>query len=161
MPCGAVTFVETGTFFGDTSAFAKLFSSKVVTIEPSTELYGAAVKRFASSNPMVEVINAPSEIALPEVVKRLDGDVTFWLDGHYSGGITFEGEQHSPLLDELECVGPHLPRLGAVTVLVDDIHACGTNPGCPPIATVLKWADIHQLSWQIEHDILILRKPAA
>lgn len=152
------TFVETGTFFGDTSAFARSFSTRVVTIEPSTELFQAATRRFAGSKIPVEVVNAPSEEALPLLLPKLSGDVTFWLDGHYSGGITFEGKHHSPLEYELECIGPHVGRLGNLAILIDDIHACGTNPAYPAIETVLGWAARHGMTWRLEHDILTIRK---
>jgi len=155
------TFVETGTFFGDTSAYACRFSTKVITLEPARELYEAAVRRFSRKRPQVELINATSEEAFPGLVPRLEGDITFWLDGHYSGGITYEGEQHTPLLRELECIGPHVGRFGRLAVLVDDIHACGTNPAYPPMSMVLDWARAHGLPWHIEHDILVMTKPAA
>lgn len=153
------TFVETGTFFGDTSAFARGFSKRVITIEPADELYRAAVRRFSGSATPVEVINAPSEEALPALVPHLQGDVTFWLDGHYSGGVTYEGADHTPLLRELDCLGPHVSRLDRLSILIDDVRECGLNPTYPPLAKLLQWAGDHAMTWHIEHDILVLRKP--
>src|SRR5690554_682734 len=119
-------FVETGTFFGDTSAAAAKFSNSVVTIEPAKFLYDAAVLRFARF-PHVRVVNAPSEVALPDLLPTLSGAATFWLDGHYSGSITYSGEVHSPLVQELEVLSRHIHQFSPLIMMVDDIEACGQN----------------------------------
>ncbi|MEO9298581.1 hypothetical protein [Devosia alba] len=151
------TFVETGTFFGDTSASAAKYSKAVVTIEPAKTLYDAAVARFAHM-PAVSVINGSSEDVFPQLLPTLDGPVTFWLDGHYSGGVTHLGSSLTPLAAELECLSQHIDRFHPLVVMVDDIRALFGSPDYPSIAFVLGWADRHKMTWHIEHDILVMVK---
>ena len=42
-----------------------------------------------------------SEVQLPKILDRLDGAVSFWLDGHFSAGVTFQGDQDTPIREEL------------------------------------------------------------
>jgi hypothetical protein len=150
-------FVETGTYMGDTAAYAAQFSKRVITLEPFGKLYEEAKLRFARS-PSVEVINAPSEEAFPQILPALSGDVTFWLDAHYSGEGTFIGQHISPIELELESIRPHLPRLSRCVVMVDDMRGFGLSPGYPLPEVMVQWAIANEMKWHIEHDILVLEK---
>ena len=151
------TFVETGTFFGDTSASAAKYSKAVITIEPAKTLYDAAVKRFAVT-PSVRVVNGSSENVFPELLPTLSGPVSFWLDGHYSGGVTHLGKSLTPLEAELECVSQHIDLFHPLVVMVDDIRAVFGSPDYPSIEFVLGWAERHNMTWHIEHDILVMAR---
>lgn len=154
---GAV-WIETGTFQGDTTAFLARFASHVVSLEPGRELFAKAQARF-SDNPAVQIINAPSETAFPGLLSDLEGPVCFWLDGHYSGGSTFQGETDTPIGGEMDAIEAALPRLGSVAVLIDDIRLFDSkNPihsGYPSLDVVVDWARRCGLNWKIEHDIFI------
>src|SRR3546814_8821265 len=54
------TWVETGTYLGETTAFLSKNSNKVITIEPSEELFSKAANRIKSS-PNVEVLPGGSD----------------------------------------------------------------------------------------------------
>ena len=109
----------------------------------------------------MEILNGTSEDVFPELLPRIAGDVNFWLDGHYSAGITFKGRQDTPILDELACISHHLERLGKVCVLIDDIRCF--NPrmpeysSYPSLDTLVAWATKHKLGWHIEHDIFVAK----
>ena len=45
-----------------------------------------------------EILQGDSTDVLPEVVEKMDEPTLFWLDGHYSGGITASGEQETPIV---------------------------------------------------------------
>ena len=102
--------VETGTCYGETTELLSTFANKVYTIEPEPSLFSRAKQKF-SDNPRVTVINQLSETALPELLPLVDGDVYFWLDGHYSGGDTFAGPNDTPLVHELNEISRHVSRL--------------------------------------------------
>src|SRR3546814_686803 len=89
------TWVETGTYLGETTAFLSKNSNKVITIEPSEELFSKAANRFKSS-PNVEVLPGGSEDVFPDLLPRLSGKINFWLDGHHSGGDTYLGALDTP-----------------------------------------------------------------
>lgn len=80
-------WVETGTFMGDTASLLSATAKKVYTIEPDRALYEKALVRF-KGNPNIQVLHGLSEDVLPTLLSTLKGTVNFWLDGHYSGGIT-------------------------------------------------------------------------
>lgn len=97
-------FVETGTFHGETAAWASETFQQVVTIELSDDLYEGTTERYGSI-PNIEFIHGSSSAELPAVVDRLDGSAVFWLDAHYSGGETAGETYECPLLEELAAIG--------------------------------------------------------
>lgn len=112
-------FVETGTFMGDTAATAATIFREVHTIELSAELYERAKARFADT-PNVFVHQGDSSVVLAELLPTLQGRVLFWLDGHYSEGITARGAENTPILGELRAVNAAADK-GSV-VLIDDLR---------------------------------------
>jgi len=152
------TWVETGTFQGDTTEFLRHEAKEVFTVEPDQALYGRAVRRFEHTS-NVHVLHGLSEDILPDLVPRLSGDVCFWLDGHFSGGVTHQGPQHTPILRELEVIADNLRRLNSVCVLVDDVRlfTYRKENGYPKLDAMVEWAFKHQLEWFIESDIFVAR----
>lgn len=155
------TWIETGTFQGDTTAFLAERAKKVISIEPEPKLFAAAKQRF-TGQAKVEIRNGLSETVLPEVLPGLTGNVCFWLDGHYSAGFTHKGPIDTPIVDELLHIGRHIKNWPQAVVLVDDVRCFEpTNPefrDYPARGHLTKWADEHGLTWMIEHDIFIARK---
>jgi hypothetical protein len=114
---GLRTFIETGTFIGDTTAAMAHHVDHVVTIELSPDLAERARQRFAQV-PSVRVIEGDSARVLPELLAELDEPTLFWLDGHYSAGITARGDEDTPVRTELEAILEHSVK-GHV-ILIDD-----------------------------------------
>lgn len=151
------TWVESGTYLGDTTRFLSKNAIHVYTIEPSVELAAMARKRFARSA-NVEVIEGLSEEMFPTILSQITGDVSFWLDGHASGGMTHVGAMITPIRVELDAISSSLGRLGAVTVLVDDFRGFTQNEdegNYPPRSFLVKWAEDQELAWTVEHDIFV------
>jgi hypothetical protein len=159
-------WLETGTYYGGTTAVLAQRSPSVVTLEPMFELYEAASARLKHlSN--VEVINASSEVAFAPTVTRLGDRVNFWLDGHYSSGNTFRGSSDTPIELELAAISHLVQKGGHVAVFIDDVRlfveewsedpASADRDGYPPLRTLVDWAHENDLSWRIEHDIFIAR----
>lgn len=156
----AATWVETGTFLGQTTQLLARHAAYVYSIEPEPNLFARAEKIF-SDKKNVKILKGASEDIFPELLPTLTGDVNFWLDGHYSAGITFKGSQDTPILDELACISRNINRFSRVCVLVDDIRCF--NPHVPEYAAypsldaLVAWASAHKLNWHIEHDIFVAR----
>lgn len=110
--------VESGTYMGDGIQYAlECGFKKVISFEIDTKLYNNAKKRF-SNNPNVKIFNK-SSIHLFDQIKDIDTDITFWLDGHFSDGVTgYDQECPYPLLKELESISKH--HIKTHTILVDD-----------------------------------------
>jgi hypothetical protein len=153
------TWVETGTFQGDTAEFLSHKAEQVFTIEPDDALFRSAVHRFANA-PNVHVLRGLSEDILPELLPQLSGDVTFWLDGHYSGGITHQGPSHTPILRELEVIAANLHRYKRVCILIDDVRlfTYRKEVGYPDLDALIDWARGQQMVWFIESDIFVIRQ---
>ncbi|HEX7954008.1 MAG TPA: hypothetical protein VF523_13140, partial [Burkholderiales bacterium] len=113
-------WVETGTFQGETTQFLADTAKFVHSIEPEPTLFKLAQQRF-STIPNVKVHFGLSENVLPEILDNLTGDLNFWLDGHYSGGITHKGPIETPILQELATIERHRERISSLTVMIDDI----------------------------------------
>lgn len=154
------TWVETGTYLGDTTEYLSRHARQVYSIEPEPTLCANARQRFAG-RPSIEILHGTSEEVFPGLLARIEGDVNFWLDGHYSAGVTFKGPQDTPIVDELRCISAHRTRMRRVVVLVDDIRLFDPRlsppTGYPPLDFLVDWARAERMHWHIEHDIFVAR----
>lgn len=154
------TWVETGTFLGETTSMLASWGGPVYSLEPAKSLYERAARRFRSQRHVV-IINAPSEEAFPTLLPTLKGPLNFWLDGHFSAGATFQGEFDTPIIAELDAIAANLPNLLPIAILIDDVRSFDpTLPEYatyPPLDVLVDWARKHDLRWHIEHDIMIMR----
>lgn len=153
-------WVETGTFLGETTRFLARRSPRVYSLEPARALYERASRRFAGQA-HVEIINGPSEEVFPRLLPTLRGPVNFWLDGHYSAGVTYQGANDTPVIEELAVIRANLATLSPVCVLVDDVRCFDPSQpeyaGYPPLDVLVDWAREAGLKWHIEHDIFVAR----
>jgi hypothetical protein len=100
---GFSTLVETGTYYGD-MIYAQLDNfSRIYSIELSERLYRKAKRRF-KKNESVTLLHGDSSEVLHEIVPKFKEPVLFWLDGHYSGGITAQGKLDTPIWEELTTI---------------------------------------------------------
>lgn len=154
-------WVETGTYLGDTTQKLSQIGSMVYSIEPEPVLFAKAKSRFELQT-NVEIINGLSEEVFPALLPRLSGDVCFWLDGHFSAGITHKGPQDTPIADELYCIGENLQKMNRAVVMVDDIRCFDPKipeySEYPSLNFLVEWAAAHAMKWHIEHDMFIARK---
>jgi len=154
------TWVETGTYMGDTTSALSQVAKMVYSIEPEPTLFSKAEQRFSNTS-NVKIINGVSEDVLPRLLPTLNGDVCFWLDGHYSAGITFKGPQDTPIIEELSAIEKNLVRMSNFVVMIDDVRCFDpTNPAFsayPPVDALVDWARKHNLTWHIEHDIFVAK----
>jgi hypothetical protein len=114
-------FIETGTESGATLAVAlDIGFSKVKSIEAGEDSYNKCCDRF-SDDERVTLYHGSSANRLYEMCKDEDGDLFFWLDGHYSGGDTFLSDnQICPLYEELDQIKKL--KNNTHTILIDDIR---------------------------------------
>lgn len=153
-------WVETGTFVGGTTRLLAKHSKYVVSIEPDRLLFNRAQRRLRKVRNL-EIVNGPSEEVLPQILPDLRGNVCFWLDGHYSGGVTYRGHQDSPIVDELLEIEKHISKFDNISILVDDVRMFDSNhqeSSYPPLEALVAWAMSNQFHWTIEHDIFVARR---
>jgi hypothetical protein len=155
-------YVETGTYLGDTTNFLSKHFPKVISVEPEPSLFSAAKKRF-SDREDVHIIHGCSEDIFPTLLLELDGDINFWLDGHYSGHhfqSTYKGEVDTPIISELSLIKENIHRFNQVVILIDDIRCFQEDsrlPDYPTLDYLVDWARGVGLIWHIEHDIFVAK----
>ena len=153
-----MTWVETGTWMGDTTHVLASMASHVHSIEPQLEFVNAARERFRNSN-NVSLHHGTSEELFGEVLSICSGDMAFWLDGHFSSGGTFKGEIDTPILSELWVIKENLSRFNSVAIFVDDFRCFDPSSAefsdYPEKKVLVDWATDNGLSWTVEHDIFV------
>jgi len=154
------TWVETGTFLGETTKLLARGTGHVYSLEPATGLYQRAASKFASIE-NVTIIHGPSENEFPKLLPSLKGPVNFWLDGHFSAGATFQGASDTPIMAELYSIEQNFSHLQPICVMVDDIRCFDPSQPeyetYPALDSLVDWARKHGLIWHIEHDIMVMR----
>jgi hypothetical protein len=117
---GYQVLVETGTYKGDMVFAMREIFKKIYSIELSETLHKKATKRFRKYS-HIDLLQGNSGLVISNVLKELTQPAIFWLDGHYSGGITASAEKHSPVIDELETLiaNNSLQHI----ILIDDARA--------------------------------------
>ncbi|KRH96853.1 hypothetical protein ASL19_15895 [Cylindrospermopsis sp. CR12] len=155
-------YVETGTYLGDTTNFLSQRFPKVISIEPEATLFEKAKKRFSDKKD-VHILHGCSEDIFPTLLTELNGDINFWLDGHYSGGDfwkTYKGKSDTPIISELRHIRDNIHKFNQVAILVDDIRCFQEGsrlPDYPTLDYLVDWARELSLNWHIEHDIFVAR----
>jgi hypothetical protein len=140
--------VETGTYLGEMVEAMRGHFSRIYSIELSADLAVAAKKRFAHDT-SVEIIQGDSGKVLERLVPKLDSKALFWLDGHYSGGVTALGDAVTPIQAEL---GHILASPLHHVILIDDARLFGSDPGYPTVESL----KIGSRKLTREGDILVL-----
>ncbi len=124
------TLVETGTFLGDMIYAMKDHFKEIYSIELSETLHDKAKLAF-QKYPHIHLVAGDSATALDFVLRDIKGRCLFWLDGHYSGGITALADVRSPIRAEIEAILRH-PVKGHV-ILIDDAICFDGNHGYPTL----------------------------
>lgn len=154
-------WVETGTYLGETTEFISRHASKVYSIEPEPILFQKAKKYFKSFD-HISILHGTSENIFPILLPKIKGNVNFWLDGHYSDGVTYQGSQDTPIIDELKNISKNLKQFKNVTIFIDDIRCFQSkkskSSSYPSLDYLVRWAKQEQFLWHIEHDIFIAKK---
>jgi hypothetical protein len=111
------TFIETGTYLGDTTYSMRNKCECLHTIELNKTLYENAVKRLSLFKNII-VHYGDSGIVLPKLISEIHEPILFWLDGHYCGNSTSKGDKCTPIMNELDAIFRH--RCKSHVMLIDD-----------------------------------------
>lgn len=132
---GLKTFVETGTFTGDTLAeVAADQTVQAISIELADHYYRDAQRRFAGYQ-NVTLLHGDSGKLLPEVVDKLQAPALFWLDGHYSRGLTAKGALETPIRAELQAI--FSSAITGHVILIDDVRCFDGSHDYPHLDELL------------------------
>lgn len=127
---GLKVLVETGTYYGEMVEAMKDVFDHIYSIELSKELYEQARERFKAAK-HIELIHGDSGVELRNLISKIDQPALFWLDGHYSDGVTAKGDKDTPIYEELHHI-LDAPDRGHI-IIIDDARCFGTYPAYPRI----------------------------
>jgi hypothetical protein len=135
LDAGATSFVETGTYVGMSLYKISGLFEELWSVEADPFLHSAAEALFKYRN--VENIHlscGDSRVFLEELPDRAFESGIFFLDAHYSTGITSRRFGSCPVIDELETI---FRRASRAVVVVDDLRTMRGRGGYPDIPTLL------------------------
>lgn len=112
------TLVESGTYLGDMVDAVKRYFRTIYSIELDEGLHERAKRKFGQFHHIL-LLRGDSAQVLPRVMDRIHEPCLFWLDAHYSGGITAKGELETPIIHELRQILSH-PLAAKHVILIDD-----------------------------------------
>jgi hypothetical protein len=153
-----MTMVETGTYFGDMLQAVRGAFSRLYSVEVDARLYERAVRRFRDDS-SVTIVHGDSADVLPQLLNSINEPALFWLDAHYSGGITAKGKSATPVLRELTAI---IARdKPAHVILVDDAQCFGTWSGYPSVAEVVELVRVIRPDYKVivQDDIIRIHPP--
>lgn len=99
------TFIETGTFHGNTIDGVLAYFDELITIELSEVLFQSVKERFAKENKVQPLLGNSAEILSKIVPEQQTKSVLYWLDAHWCIADNTAGEtSQCPLVDEIRAI---------------------------------------------------------
>jgi len=133
---GINNFIETGTYQGNTAYWASQVFEQVITIEYSEDIYNQVTQKYGYIK-NINFLYGHTKNILLEIVSKLENSSLFWLDAHWSGGLTYGETDECPLLAEIEIINrsdcEHF-------IFIDDARLFLSPPPLPHSAQ--QWPDI-------------------
>ncbi|MGC8483591.1 MAG: hypothetical protein ACP5OE_08115 [Thermodesulfobium sp.] len=112
---GINTFIETGTYYGETAIWATKHFQNVYSIEASEKYFEMASRKYSQVQNL-HLLLGNSASLLPKVISVTEPKRIFWLDAHFMGGTTYGQLGECPLLAELTSI----PTDSNSWILIDD-----------------------------------------
>ena len=150
---GLTTLVETGTFLGAMVNASKDQFTTIYSIELQQDYFIRARRKFARF-PHIHIIQGDSASLLPGVLEQLHESALFWLDAHYSGGLTAKAETETVVMQELHTIFSHAVK-GHV-VLIDDARCFDGTHDYPTLEAVERLAAANRYSMRVVDDVIRL-----
>jgi hypothetical protein len=133
---GARVFIETGTYYGFMLQACLSYFDRLFSIELEPHFYRRAQRIFKRCS-NVTLLHGDSAELLPELLATIRCPCLFWLDAHYSGGLTGKADIETPISRELETILGHTYQH---TVLIDDANCFDGTHNYPEITWIEKIA---------------------
>ena len=143
------TAIEAGTYLGGSAIeLAKIFET-VYTIEKSEEIFEIGKKNLMNIRNISHIKGDTRE-----VIENLIGGndmVLFWIDSHWSGGLTYGKDDECPLIDELRTIFSKTYKSAAI--MVDDARLFMAPPPYPN--NERNWPTLKEISSEVPEEFEI------
>ena len=116
-PC----FIETGTYLGETIWNMNNFFNELYTIEIQPNLYESSRNKYKNSK--INFLLGDSSDLFEQLLPKILFPTIFFLDGHYSSGITGKGKKDCPILEELSHINKYM--IHKSIIIIDDCRLFG------------------------------------
>ena len=147
-------FIETGTYMGEMiDAVLNLFP-KIISIEFDLKLAQSAKNKYSSMR-HVTILQGDSGTLLPELLAGIKEPCLFWLDAHYSGGVTGQADSETPIVKEIKSILEH-PCSDHV-ILIDDAREFTGNNNYPTLEELRQILKDSRNDWRMKVDADVIR----
>jgi hypothetical protein len=147
-------FIETGTYMGEMIDAVLDHFPKIISIEFDPKLAQRAKNKFSSMS-QVTILQGDSGKILPELLKGIKEPCLFWLDAHFSGGITAQADSETPIIQEIKAIADH-PCSDHV-ILIDDAREFTGNKNYPTLEELRQVIQQRRKEWRMVVDADIIR----
>ncbi len=147
------TLIETGTYLGEMIKAMRQRFDHIHSVEIDNTLAERARRKFARQG-HISIHEGDSSSVLPTILESVDSPCLFWLDSHYSGGLTSKGDLETPIMREMELVFSH--PVDRHVILIDDArNFIGAND-YPTMESFREFVLSKRPGWtfEVEHDII-------
>ena len=145
--------IETGTYTGNMVSLMKGVFGQIFSIELDDNLCHKAKERFTKYS-HIQIIQGDSSQVLPKILSSIDQPCLFWLDAHYSGGLTAKGDLDTPIISELKHIFSH--PIKDHVILIDDAREFIGKNDYPPIEDLEEFVSEERPNWvfEVKDDII-------
>lgn len=151
---GHSTFVETGTLHGRMTLALSDIAKTIYSIELNSEYVAAAKKLFAKKK-HITILEGDSGTELANLLNDLKEPAFFWLDAHYSGGTTAQGDKLTPIVKELKALLRH--PIKKHTIWIDDMRCFNGTDDYPTIQRIANLVGNQYSVAKSDFDVIILQ----
>jgi hypothetical protein len=146
-------FIETGTYEGDMVDAVKTSFGRIYSVELDSALFERAKSRFGPDE-HITILRGDSGDILPQLLGDLRVPGLFWLDAHYSRGITARGELETPIMRELNSILHH--DVSGHVILIDDVRCFTGEHDYPTVEEVQQFvfSARPELNFRVADDII-------
>ncbi|MBN1898232.1 MAG: hypothetical protein JW827_05615 [Spirochaetes bacterium] len=150
-------FIETGTYLGNMINAVKRIFKTIHSIELDNHLALQAKKRFSRFS-HITIWQGDSSKILPAILTGISEPCLFWLDAHYSGGVTARAEIDTPIKQELSHIFDH--RIKDHVILIDDARYFIGKDSYPELDDLKKWVNqkCPDKEFYVKYDIIHIHK---
>ena len=155
----SAVLIETGTYLGDMVGAMSTYFDEVHSVELSKDLHDKAKGRFRNDK-NVKLYQGDSGKVLADILSKLNKPAIFWLDAHYSEGITAKGKLNTPILEEVDLIFSH--RMKDHIILIDDSRMFTGKEDYPAIKDVKAKVDsaLPGFTFVDRHDVIRIQPDA-